>query len=334
MARFRRDLAPRVREALTHADAMMAKDTTGNIHSVGFGEKIKGGVGTGQYGVVVSVKIKGHTRGIWASPLVPRAVFGVPTDVIERPEAQIELLMLDDVMVLEQRLPSKAAALNRQCHDTPIPGGVEIQPEGKGWVGTLGCKVVYREHVEGGLYHGAITNWHVATGVVDQKITQPGYGPDWFGVVARSPGVSFSGTNKIDISILRIWRSGGKYGDGMHTVLNAQLTLGKYPRNISPGGVGTTVCRDGRTLGRITDGKISQIGATVRVGYSEGTALYIDQFVCTRAGGNFSAPGDSGSMVFDYPDMRPSGLLFAGGGGTTIVSPAEFALEVGVHSFQ
>ena len=104
---------------------------------------------------------------------------------------------------------------------------------------------------------------------------------------------------------------------------------------MSTGSIGTRVARDGRTLGRVDDGVVSQIGATVKVGYGEGTATFVDQMVVTRSEGDFSAPGDSGSMVFGYPSMKPFGLLFAGGGGTTIVSPAEYAISVGgVHSFR
>ena len=109
-----------------------------------------------------------------------------------------------------------------------------------------------------------------------------------------------------------------------------QITLGKYESRISNSGIGATVARDGRTLGRVTDGKVVQIGATVRVGYGGGkVATFKDQFIVTCKGGNFSAPGDSGSMVFEYPSMNPFGLLFAGGGETTIVSPAEFIVELG-----
>jgi hypothetical protein len=81
---------------------------------------------------------------------------------------------------------------------------------------------------------------------------------------------------------------------------------------------------------------VTGVGASVRVGYgADGTALYLDQIIASHPSGRFSAPGDSGSMVFERPSMKPFGKLFAGGGGTTIISPANYMLDPGgVHSFQ
>lgn len=326
--RLRKDLSSEVQAALAEADQLMASDLTGNIHSVGWGVQITRGQERNRKGIIFTVQGKGPVGvvGFSGSKMLPQFIGDFHTDVQEQPEQKIQLL---HEPWLVQELVS---GVHKQCHNTPIPGGVEIFPLGKAWVGTLGCKVVYRFR-DGKLHHGAITNWHVATGKEGQQLGQPGGNSEWFAFVVQSPGVKFNGTNQVDLSVLDIERIGGKYGaddEPTHTVKAEQVTLGAYSDELSKGGVGTQVARDGRTLGCITNGRVTQIGATVRVGYGSGkSALFTDQFVCTRQGGEFSAPGDSGSMVFEYPNMKPFGLLFAGGGGTTIVSPAEFVISQG-----
>lgn len=317
-------------EALDKAERLMNGDKSGNIHSVGWGEVETNKERTGNLGVIVTVKKKGkHELRVTSSPLVPRRICGVITDVQEQPEQEIRLLRWNTCYPeISNYNQLGYQGKHRDCYNTPIPGGVEIYPISEQWVGTLGCKVVYSRN--GTLYHGAITNWHVATGNVGAMLGQPGNNNELFAKVAMSPGIDFSGSNYVDLSVLNTSRADGKYAPITHTVKAEQVTLGSYQSEISDSGIGTTVARDGRTLGRVTNGRVSQIGATVRVGYGGGkVATFKNQFIVTRQLGEFSAPGDSGSMVFEYPNMRPFGLLFAGGGGTTIVSPAEFVLELG-----
>lgn len=330
--RLKRDLPAVLQIALEEAEKLMVADSTGNIHSVGWGERITDGLALGLNGVIFTVKRK-TTPEVAGRQLIPFVIHKYRTDVVERSPATIELLYLDRGL---QATGIQNA--NQQCHQSPVPGGVQIQPEGKPWVGTLGVKVVYQDEITGALRHGATTNWHVATGDIDRDLHQPNTQKPYVGFVARSPGVSFTETNHVDLAILDIERTDGPYAPLTHCVKPEQLTLGAYQKELSSGGLGTRVARDGRTLGRIDDGEIVQIGATIRVGYgAQGTALFTDQMIVAggASGDGFSAPGDSGSMVFSYPDMKPSGKLFAGGGGITVVSPAEYMMELGgVHSFQ
>jgi len=334
MARLRRELRPDIQLALKEAEALMRSDPSGNIHQVYWG------VPTARYhsrfseAVVFVVKRKVPLRDIAAlgSPLVPGRLMGyLMTDVQERPRAEIALLRLSDM-----RAHQYITGVHVECHDAPIPGGVQIQPDGAPWLGTLGCKIVYRAD-DGTLRHGAITNYHVATDVRNRPIVQPMGSRPWFARVAYSPGVKFGGVaNQIDISVLDIERADGAYAPSTHTVKPEQVTLGRYSQELSQGGLGTTVARDGRTLGRLTDGICTGIGASVTVGYGAGqVALFTDQLIVTRLSGSFSAPGDSGSMVFEWPAMRAFGLLFGGGEDTTIVSPVEYAIsEARVYSFE
>lgn len=319
--RLRRDLPLDAQAALAQADQLLL-DPAGNIHSVGWGIQTVNGKEQG-VGIVVTVQRK-HLDCVALGCFIVPLFFGTfRTDVQEQPEQEIQLLR---GRYHQYRFTD---SLHQKCYNTPIPGGVECYPIGKAWLGTLGCKVIFRDS-DGRLRHGAITNCHVATDVIGTPLGQPGGNGRWFAKVSCSPGINFSGANYVDLSVLDIERTDGVYAPSTHTVKAEQVTLGRYLAELSEGGIGTTVARDGRTLGRIVDGKVSQIGVTVRVGYGGGkVATFVDQLICTRSGGEFSAPGDSGSMVFEHPSPKPLGLLFAGGGGTTIVSPAEYVISRG-----
>ena len=81
------------------------------------------------------------------------------------------------------------------------------------------------------------------------------------------------------------------------------------------------VMKYGRTTGQ-TKGKVFAINVTANVGYSSGTATFVDQIVISP--GKFSAPGDSGSLIVVQrgEDTRsPVGLLFAGSNLYTIATP-------------
>ena len=74
----------------------------------------------------------------------------------------------------------------------------------------------------------------------------------------------------------------------------------------------------GRTTGK-TDGRVDAINATVNVGYSTGTARFVNQIVIRP--GKFSAGGDSGSLIVSKDGDNPVGLLFARSFLATIANP-------------
>ncbi len=94
--------------------------------------------------------------------------------------------------------------------------------------------------------------------------------------------------------------------------------------------VNMSVQKCGRTTEHTT-GSVSAINATVNVGYSTGTARFVNQIVITP--GSFSAGGDSGSLVVargkgrdKADDRKPVGLLFAGSAFSTIANPIDDVL--------
>jgi hypothetical protein len=99
---------------------------------------------------------------------------------------------------------------------------------------------------------------------------------------------------------------------------------------------GLAVGKTGRTT-QLTSGRVTAVGATIRVIYgSAGVAVFADQIAIRAASGDFSAGGDSGSLIWTWDDRRaPVGLLFAGGGGTTFanrIGRVLDALEVNLYT--
>ena len=91
----------------------------------------------------------------------------------------------------------------------------------------------------------------------------------------------------------------------------------------------------GHTRGRITAVEVDGVG----VQYDEGVVTFDDQVEVEGLTGEFSAGGDSGSVVWRSRDRAPLGLLFAGsstggsaGGGVTFANPLVTVLrELGVE---
>lgn len=108
-----------------------------------------------------------------------------------------------------------------------------------------------------------------------------------------------------------------------------------YPKMNKPIGdkvdasVGLNLQKVGRTTG-YTVGKILATGASFTIQYECG-AVKFDNVIVTSA---MSAPGDSGSLVFDT-DMNMVGLLFAGSAKVTLLNPIQPVLDrYGLHPYR
>ncbi|ADI14390.1 trypsin-like peptidase domain-containing protein [Truepera radiovictrix] len=91
--------------------------------------------------------------------------------------------------------------------------------------------------------------------------------------------------------------------------------------------VGQRVFKVGRTSG-LTFGTVSAVGARVpRVAYGFGSAAFEGSVIIEGLNGStFSAPGDSGSGIYDLKG-RLVGFLYAGDGTITLACPARASLE-------
>ncbi len=85
--------------------------------------------------------------------------------------------------------------------------------------------------------------------------------------------------------------------------------------------VGLIVGKSGRTT-QLTAGRITDCNASIRVNFGPGrVANFRDQITIRGFGRDFSAGGDSGSLIWSWDGRRnPVGLLFAGGGGFTFAN--------------
>ncbi len=99
------------------------------------------------------------------------------------------------------------------------------------------------------------------------------------------------------------------------------------PAGLAAPRIGARVFKVGRTSG-LTFGSVTAIATRVPgVGYGIGSASFENSFIIEgQGGGTFSAPGDSGSGIYDL-EGRLLGFLYAGDGTITLACPAEEALE-------
>lgn len=207
--------------------------------------------------------------------------------------------------------------------DRPVPIGVSTgHPDIT--AGTIGARVTDGTNVY------ALSNNHVYANCNDATIGDSALQPgtydggtdptDSIGTLADFEPIKFDGSpNTMDAAIAKSTISNlgyetldDGYGAPSSDPVDASLNLG--------------VQKYGRTTGW-THGKVSEINVTVTVCYQTRgpfmcakSALFTGQIGITD--GNFSAGGDSGSLIVtDDGNKNPVGLLFAGSTDRTIANP-------------
>ncbi len=311
-----------------------------NVVGVGLGYKITQGVNTGELSLVVSVTRKEDPSVLTAEDLVPRALDGVKTDIVET-----------GVLRAFQRRPEPAEGLGPRDRWRPVvPPGVSVGHY-RITAGTFGCLmrrgeetfILSNNHVLANSNNGqegdAVLQPGAADGgTMDDRIaTLADYVPLDFGTapsecptaewsarllnyVAGALGSSHQlqavkqteGVNRVDAALARPLSP--------DLASNDILYIG-VPTGVGTATLGTEVQKSGRTSGH-TQGTITQIDATLRIDYNGPTALFTGQLVA----GPMSQPGDSGSAVLDM-DRRVVGLLFAGSDAATIINPIDEVLS-------
>ena len=204
----------------------------------------------------------------------------------------------------------------------PVPIGVSVGNNLECASGTIGCVVL-----KGGNKY-ILSNNHVLArenaASIGEDIVQPGRydnhpictdhgATDKVADLSDFQAINFSGgDNTIDAAI-------AQYST---TDVTCSTPAGFYgfpsSTTVAPS-VGLAVKKVGRTSS-LTTGTITAINATVNVGYSAGTATFINQIV-TSSG--MIKSGDSGSLlVTNDANNNPVGLMFAGtNNGTAIANP-------------
>lgn len=303
-----------------------------NVVGVGLGHRFTEGRNTGELGIVVSVARKVPASALAPQDLVPSALGGIKTDVVQT----------GVLRAFETPSP-------RDRWRPVIPPGVSI---GHSTItaGTFGCLVerdgerfiLSNNHVLAAVNEGEDGDTILQPGpadggtIYDRVATLADYVPLDFGsapsecqfadllerllnciagtVRSRHQVKAVqqtSGVNQVDAALARPVST--------DLVTNEILYIGA-PTAVGAGTLGTRVQKTGRTSGH-TEGFIVQVDATVRINYRGPTALFTGQLVASP----MSQPGDSGSAVLDM-DKRVVGLLFAGSEAATIMNPIDEVL--------
>lgn len=299
-------------------------------HAVSIGYVQRHGEETGEVGVIVKVAHKMSARALKhkGQPEIPPEIDGVRIDVQQAPVPHDQRLRLDQPVAQGLLAAFGPTGTHRSCMDCPIKGGCQIAPN-KPWIGTLGGAVRWKK-TDGSWGFGAITNAHV-TGMNSEgePMFQPQPGGDWFGKVERVVDLHFDGKkpNGIDAALINTFRAAdGKYaGKNGGTVAPEQIELGRIKPQPTRATLGMRAVKTGRTTGTVR-GKCVEIQSSTYVRYDEGTAYFTGQDVFRADSGNFSAGGDSGSLILTE-DMRPISLLFAGSALDTVGCPIEWVLQ-------
>ncbi|WP_455242335.1 hypothetical protein [Petrachloros mirabilis] len=204
----------------------------------------------------------------------------------------------------------------------PVPIGVSTGNRSDGCMaGTIGARL-------NNSY--ALSNNHVFArenlGVGGDDILQPGLydtncidaanNSNQIGDLLQFKAINFSGANTVDAAIADFGTTNRELGCatpsngyGAPDPLAGGTTLSVDNLLMTP------VQKYGRTTS-LTKGTIVSINWEGNVGYSTGTASFVDQIVVYSSRGAFVKAGDSGSLVVGQPGpgnaKKPSGLLFAG----------------------
>jgi hypothetical protein len=217
----------------------------------------------------------------------------------------------------------------------PAPGGISVGHT-RVTAGTLGCltrgrraprinrlMILSNNHV--------LANSNVST--LGDSIIQPGsydggrHPQDQIAILERFVPINFSGgINYVDCATGWAWpdrvRRELMYLSGGSILY---FRIGAAP--LFPP-LGLPVGKTGRTT-QLKAGRVTAIGVTVNVNYGGGrVAHFRDQIAIRGTAGDFSAGGDSGSAIWHWATgVRPVGLLYAGGGGTTFANRMDRVLN-------
>lgn len=230
-----------------------------------------------------------------------------------------------------------------------VPIGVSMgafKPEQNNYcfAGTLGCRLK-ATYGDNSVARFILSNNHV---MADENngnrdwdvIIQPGTldngcvydSNDQIGILRDFVEIKFNGDNLMDAAIA----STDTTLTGVATPANGYGTPTSTVATATPG---MLVKKYGRTTG-YTEGYVDAINVSVNVGYSAGTARFVDQIIIVGlvkrgkrlVDGSFSDSGDSGSLIVTQEGNNPTGLLFAGNSSVTVANPiaavlAEFSVR-------
>lgn len=320
-----------VREAIAFADR--------NVHAVGLGRKFVEGKAVGDLCVRLYVRQKLAESLLAPIDLLPKAIDGIPTDVVEAPPARIAGKKQAKRVTPRARGRSASAApaapaapvvsaaagavpvavlctQNRQARQRPFVAGISIGHVNIS-AGTLGyfCRSTRAGDDANTIY--LLSNNHVFAdlnrGVAGDEIDQPGRvdggtSTDRVATLARFHPLKLNGAaNPIDAAIASV--------DAGVDCTTSICSIGTIS-GVADAKEDQFVRKHGRTTG-YTEGQIDDLSfdVTIQMDHNDPTkwALFTNQIRIARTPGYpaFALPGDSGSLVVDRDSQSAIGLFFA-----------------------
>jgi hypothetical protein len=323
--------------------SFLAKD---NVVACGVGYKIKGDQQTTTPSVVVSVTHKVPADQLKPGDLIPPAVDGVPTDVVETGEVV-------------------AFGISRTTAMRPVRPGLSISSL-NGPTGTVGCIVRRGDQLF------LLSNNHVLGRLNDAKpgdaVIQPGGADggliaDQVGTFVQYTPITFLSATEADAVITGAGAQSAE-PQGCAAIIQSILSsltgssgptpgikppplppqgnmvdaaiaaptsnnlldpniidIGAPPQGIAFAKLGMQVFKSGRTSG-VTEGIVTQVDVDINVKYDDRVARFTNQIIITP----FSKPGDSGSLILDF-QRNAVGLLFSGSDLITVATPIQLVLK-------
>lgn len=212
----------------------------------------------------------------------------------------------------------------------PAPGGISV---GHRLItaGTLGCLVRGRSAPRINRLM-VLSNNHVLAntnaGPLGESILQPGsfdggkHPADQIAVLERFVPINFAAgsTNIVDCATGWAWPD--RVRRELMYVSGGIIRYYRVGATPVAAVLGMAVGKSGRTT-QLTNGRVTAVGVTINVNFGGGrVARFTNQIAVRSPSGDFSAGGDSGSLIWTWDARRaPVALLFAGGGGTTFGNP-------------
>jgi hypothetical protein len=300
-----------------------------NAVAVGVGFKISGGVQTNEPAVIVSVARKLPLAQLAEADVVPRALGGVRTDVIETGE----IVAFQDPK--EKMRPARPGVSIGHFQITAGTFGCLVRKGGEALIlsnnhvlansnnAQLGDAIWQPGRADGGMAAdqiGTLADFVPIAFNNQPPPTPPPTGCSPLTQILRALGLQQSaptvsnepGNNKVDCALAR---------PTTPDLVSADILNIGVPVGVGTATLGTAVQKSGRTTG-YTTGAIQQIDVTVNVNYGGPVATFTGQLMA----GAMSQGGDSGSAVLDM-SKRVVGLLYAGSATTTILNPIQFVLD-------
>jgi hypothetical protein len=299
--------------AFAAANPIAGPNPNDNVVAVGLGEKVTKGISTGVKAVKVFVRVKFASDAIGEDDRIPAEIEGVPVDVEQ----------IGTVRIFRSEVEAQAATPNPRVRIRPARPGSSIGfvKPGIRMAGTFGA-VVRR-----GKEQFILSNNHVLADEnrlpLGSPILQPGPldgggAGDEIATLTEFVALDSVGMNKVDAAIAAV--------DAPNLVDSGILFIGP-PAGQTRAAIDMTVHKFGRTTSYRV-GRVISVATDVRVAYETGEMMFEDQIIIRGINGEqFSAGGDSGSLILQRGTNRAVGLLFAGSSTHTIANHIEDVLD-------